>query len=402
MAKIWEDNVAYTVLRPYVDATTHFSTKSITVEGEENIPQDGAVILAPNHCNTLMDALVVLQARKEPTVFGARADIFRKKKAAAALRFLKILPLTRARDGIRAVIDNEAIIEEITDTLAHGVKFCMFSEGTHRAKHSLLPIKKGITRIALRAVPELQKAGKDVFIVPMGIEYGDYFRFKTSVTLRYGEAINVSEYLRQNPEMLESEVHKNLTAQLAERMASLITYLPDDANYDADWTLFKIDGKRGERSRKQRSAARRFEKKRLDAKVSFRSFGHRWPALRVLLKAVLAILALPAFLVCSVLSFPMWGLSSVLKKRIKDPAFMNTARFACKFALGPILFVIWALVFFLTMPWYIALILLIVSCYSNSLHYLYCEFVRILFSDIRLLFRGDLQKKYDSLKNQSI
>ena len=60
MRKIYEYNFWYSFLRPYVDFITKTSFNSITVKGEENIPEDGAVIYAPNHCNTLMDALVVL------------------------------------------------------------------------------------------------------------------------------------------------------------------------------------------------------------------------------------------------------------------------------------------------------------------------------------------------------
>ena len=85
----WKHNPWYTLLRPYVDACTRFSYRHARVEGKENIPEDAAVIIAPNHCNTLMDALVVLRAHKGPTVFGARADIFDNKTVASILRFLQ-------------------------------------------------------------------------------------------------------------------------------------------------------------------------------------------------------------------------------------------------------------------------------------------------------------------------
>ena len=60
--KIYESDVRYDILKPFVDWCTRRSYKKIKVTGLENLPKDGAVLLAPNHCNTLMDALVVLQA----------------------------------------------------------------------------------------------------------------------------------------------------------------------------------------------------------------------------------------------------------------------------------------------------------------------------------------------------
>ncbi len=79
---VYKKNIAYMVLRPYVDHFTRNSYSKTIVRGQENIPEDGAVILAPNHCNALMDALVILRAFKDGTVFGARADIFRRPSVA--------------------------------------------------------------------------------------------------------------------------------------------------------------------------------------------------------------------------------------------------------------------------------------------------------------------------------
>ena len=64
--KIWQRNTAYSLLRPYIDWCTRTSFSYLEVSGKENIPTDGAIILAPNHCNTLMDALLVLQADRGP------------------------------------------------------------------------------------------------------------------------------------------------------------------------------------------------------------------------------------------------------------------------------------------------------------------------------------------------
>ena len=138
--KIYEKDVWYDILRPYVDWCTRHSYSRIEVRGRENIPTDGAVIIAPNHCNTLMDALVVLQSFKNESVFGARADMFKRPLIAKAMFFLRILPMVRQRDGLRNVLKNYESIDTITETLEHGVRFCMYPEGRHRPAPSLLPL----------------------------------------------------------------------------------------------------------------------------------------------------------------------------------------------------------------------------------------------------------------------
>ena len=87
--KIYEKDFFYDGLRPIVDWCTRNSYNKIEVRGKENIPADGAVIIAPNHCNTLMDALVILQAFKDESVFGARADMFKSPFLAKAMFFFR-------------------------------------------------------------------------------------------------------------------------------------------------------------------------------------------------------------------------------------------------------------------------------------------------------------------------
>ena len=50
MSAIWEDSALYRLLRPCVDAATRRSYRRLTVQG--SLPEDGAVIIAPNHSNT--------------------------------------------------------------------------------------------------------------------------------------------------------------------------------------------------------------------------------------------------------------------------------------------------------------------------------------------------------------
>ena len=71
--KIQDYDLAYDILRYYVDCVLKLSYRNVHYVGRERIPQDGAIIYAPNHTNALMDALVILAMDRSAKVFVARS-----------------------------------------------------------------------------------------------------------------------------------------------------------------------------------------------------------------------------------------------------------------------------------------------------------------------------------------
>ena len=404
MGALYDKDWRYSLARIWCDDAIRSMFNNICSEGKENVPTDGAVILAPNHCNTVMDALVILQDWKDATLFGARADVFRKPLVRKILRFLKILPLPRARDGAKAVLDNRATIEEVVDCLDHGMRYCMFCEGSHRTMHSLLPLKKGIVRTAL-AANERFGDRKPVYIVPVGLEYQDYYRIKTPLTIRYGKAINVTEFISLNPEMIESQVYKHILDTLKGRLSFLITCLPDDWTYDGRWALTKMSGKEAAMAADKEKIrdAGRFDAERRDEKLSFLSFRRGGNLLLTAGKGIVFLLFLPLILFAAVAAAPMWLISAYLGNSIEDKAFVRTARFVVKFALMPLLMIIWAVVFFIFLPFKVALIAFLLSFWSHSIFYEALERGRVLLSDIRLAMgHKKLKESYSKCQIQKI
>ena len=152
----------------------------MVIKGKENLPKDGAVIIGCNHTSALLDPLIILRAMNRATVFMTRADIFRKPFMQKIFTFLKMLPIFRIRDGYAAVKQNEEIIAKCGDVLQHGFPLALFPEATHRPKHSLLPLSKGIFHIALEANKRIGHE-RPVYIVPMGLEYSRYFNDRPTV-----------------------------------------------------------------------------------------------------------------------------------------------------------------------------------------------------------------------------
>ena len=341
MSEIWRRNRLYVFLRPYVDACTRNSY--CCVKGKGALPHDGAVIIAPNHTNTLMDALVILQSRRDRTVFAARADIFRKPSIARILRFLKIVPMARSRDNRDEIAHNREVLLEIDDTLAHNVPFCIFSEGRHRPMHSLLPIRKGIARIAIDSASRRQ-----TYIVPAGIDYSDWFHYRGSVKLIYGEPINVNALVEENKGITDRELYALIQNELYKRLSGLILFFPDDENYEA--------------------AAREWA----DA--------HRRPVWARVLRIALAVLLSPLFVLSALLVLPMWaGAEYLCSKKIQDRAFHNTARYGFKLLGTPLMLLIWGVVLALligVLPWWLCLALWCWVFHSYSFFYDWLNLLR--------------------------
>ena len=415
--KIYQKDLGYDILRPIVDWNVKQSYRRVAVKGQENIPTDGAVILAPNHCNTLMDALVILRANKKETVFGARADMFNIKLVAKIMFFLRILPMVRQRDGLRNVLKNKDTEEIIVETLEHGVPFCIFPEGKHRAAHSLQVLGKGVFRAALSANAKFGEK-KPVYIVPVGIEYGDYFRYHSTSLVTYGKAINVTEFVKSLEVENEAQMIEPLRKELTKRMSELITYIDYNEDYDGKWTLTRLLSLRYKNTLEEQmkhnrriiaeieqkyeknpeamkdllDKTARFDKVRRKKGISFYSFAAKNIFTRVFLKTLAALIMLPAYVFSAVASLPLWGISAILRKIIKDRAFKNTATFGVRLAgcltYGPACI---ALAFCL-LPWKSALFLLLLMIPTYPYFYDYNEFIRRFVSDIKLSFNSDLKK----------
>ena len=415
--KIYEKNPGYSILRPIVDWNITHSYRRIAVKGQENIPKDGAVILAPNHCNTLMDALMILRANKKETVFGARADMFNNPFIAKLMFFFRILPMVRQRDGLRNVLKNRDTEEVIVETLEHGVPFCIFPEGKHRTAHSLQMLGKGVFRAALNANSKFG-ADRPVYIVPVGIEYGDYFRYRSTALVTYGEAINVTEFVKAQHVENEAQMIEPLRKELAGRMSELITYIDYNEDYDGKWALTRLlalryKGALHKQMRRNKEIISEIEKKyaahpeemkvlfekaakfdsiRRKEGISIYSFAAKSSLFRVFLKVMTALIGLPYYIFSAVFSLPLWGIFEGLKKIIRDKAFRNTAGFGVRLAgcltFGPI----WIALAFCLLPWYYALTFLLLLIPTYPYFYDYNEFIRRFISDLRLSFNGKLKK----------
>ena len=432
--KIQDYNLWYSLLRYYVDFTLKLSYRNIRYVGRERIPTDGAIIYAPNHTNALMDALVVLAMDRRPKVFVARADIFRRPILAKIFAFLKIMPIMRLRDGVDEVKKNYETIERSVDVLRDKVPFCIFPEGQHQAKYSSLPLSKGIFRIAFQAqelMPDMP-----LYIVPVGMRYGSFFRFRSTVRVQIGEPINVQEFMNSHSENTPQEQMNILRDILAERMKSSILYIPNDEDYDATYEICGAAVKRQVLGYGRNPFGRKYN--RLDAhfgankqiverilkmkedepekaaellklgkeayeirkskRISIASISVKRPILSRILKTLFLIVALPYCLPVAMLTLPIKALCALIFTKLKDYAFRNSIRFLMNLVVWPILMIIYAIIAYVLLPWQWALPLTLVLLPAPIVAHETWRLLRLAVSDFRLIMDRNLREKYRTIR----
>lgn len=432
--KVQDYDFMYDFLRYYVDIVMKLSYRKIKYVGKEFIPKDGAIILAPNHTNALMDAMVVLGMDHGPKVFVARADIFRNPKIAKILKWLKIMPIMRMRDGYEEVKKNNETIERAVDVLRDRVPFCIFPEGTHQTKYSSLPLAKGIFRIAFQAqelMPDMP-----LYIVPVGIRYGSFFRFRSTVRVQIGEPINVGRFIKEHSDLAPAEQMTAIRELLTERIHNSIFYIPNDEDYEAMYEIcatvvkhqtknckFVVDGKRlrgmdahfEANNRTVREVMRLKESNpevaaellqlgkeayemRTQQSISLKSVSAKNGLASRIMQMFFFILKLPYTIPASILTLPMVAVVKFLFTKIKDHAFRNSIRFLINLVLWPILMIIYAAVAYSLLPWEWALPITLALLPAPIVAQETWRMLRLFKSDIKLHNDKNLRDKYKKIR----
>ena len=426
--KIQNNDRTYNFLYHYVNFVLKLSYRSILQVGRENIPTDGAIIFAPNHTNTLMDALVVLTMDHKPKVFVARADIFKNRKLAKILTFLKIMPIMRQRDGFQAVKKNQETIDKAVDVLKDKIPFCIFPEGTHLAKFSSLPLSKGILKIAFQAHEQMPQV--PLYIVPVGIRYGNHFRFRSTIRMEFGKPINVGAYLTENAHLTPQEQMNGMKNLLTDRLHATLFRIPNDEDYDATYevcnavepievkklpkekehkleiqfqannnTLKRIEELKEsnpDQAKKLLELGDKAHRLRKKKGISIESASVKKPLASRIPRILLTLITLPYTLPASVLASPVALICKYIFTMLKDPAFKNSVRFVMILVVWPIFVMIYAIIACCLLPWQWALFAILLTMPAPYVAHELWKSVRLVVSDIKLLKK--LRKTYSKIK----
>lgn len=175
----------YAALRFLVRRALRLFFGHVRVDIRSAPPAGHTLLLACNHPNTFLDALVVAAHLPYRMRFMARGDAFRSPWAAKALKALLMIPVYRLDEGRMGLGRAEASLGKAHDALAHRWSVLVFSESSAKCPPELGPLGKGTARIASRA----WQAELDMQVLPVWLGYGHFHRPYADISITTGEVL---------------------------------------------------------------------------------------------------------------------------------------------------------------------------------------------------------------------
>ena len=303
----------YRFIKNFGYITTRIFFDKLEMVGYDKIPRNYPLLFVPNHQNSFLDAFIAGTIPKFSIHYLTRADVF-NKKFLWFIEGMHMIPIYRMRDGASNLSQNEEIFNRCVKLMQEGDDIMIFAEGNHGEEHFLRPFSKGMSRLAFSAQEAIPD--KDVYIVPVGINYFNPRRPRRRVIMVFGNPIRVrdfdEEYFKSKPKALNKL--KNLTWK---RVADCMMIPHKDEYYEF----------------KKAALTRENEKlpfHELKIKLaSIKSMPDKKPNLKFFKIAGL-FFSLFNFL-------PLWYISYIIKTRIKDQVFYASI----KWGLGSVLIPIW-------------------------------------------------------------
>ncbi|MCK3685904.1 1-acyl-sn-glycerol-3-phosphate acyltransferase [Maribellus sp. YY47] len=378
-------SLGYYLLKQYVRFVDFIIHKKTIVNGKENLPKDAPIVFAPNHQNALSDPMAILLHTPYQPVWLGRADIFKNKIAAFLLRFLKIMPVYRLRDGKEQLAKNDKTFADSIRVLENHVPLALFPEAAHSGKRQMLAHKKAVPRIVFLAE---EKAGHNlnIHIVPTGIYYSSYWKFNRTVIVNLGAPVRVNDFLEEYAEN-PNNATQLLKDALYNAIEPLTLNIKSKAHYEDFENIREIYGREFlRRQNKPYSPTNLFhsdqklvgqldewENRSTETTNELATLAHQYldslkkhglkswlldrntnNALKIVGNKLVLLVGLPVFLWGFIFNaIPFFLIDSFSRKKLKDVAFRSTFFLALGLVFFPVVYLLelWAVSAFIPGFW---------------------------------------------------
>ena len=177
----------YKLVRPVVK-TLFLALYTPKIEGKENIPTSGRIILAGNHTNNF-DCILLMSSTKRSIHFLAKIELFKGFKK-IIFSNLGLIPVDRSKH-------NPEAIKKAEEYLQNEKVIGIFPEGTtKKEKEELLEFKIGAVKLAYDTNSK---------IVPFAIT-GTYKLFSRDLKIKFEKSISIDSDLNKENEKLRQKV----------------------------------------------------------------------------------------------------------------------------------------------------------------------------------------------------
>lgn len=228
----------YVFFRFWIKLGIKLFYRRIEIHGFDDYPKSGPILLAPNHQNAFMDALIPAVFAPRPIYFLVRADVFNNRFARWLFNSFNMMPVYRQRDGFANLAKNDEVFEKCAEILRSNGTLLVFPEAGHLGVRRLRNLSKGFTRIVFGALEEHEDL--DIQIVPLGLNYSNYQDSQSRLIVNFGKPLAVSDYAelhKENP----AKAMTALRAEVQDRLEREIIHIErEDAGHAFDIELDRL------------------------------------------------------------------------------------------------------------------------------------------------------------------
>ena len=186
----------YQLLKKYVRFAVKLFFHSIEVDKKALLNSKGPLLIASNHPNSFLDAIIFDILFDLPITSLARGDAFKNKNIFKLLRHLKMLPVYRIREGAAHLNTNYETFDACIDIFKKGEGVLIFSEGLCVNEWHLRSLKKGTARIAFKA----WDADIPLKVLPAGINYSSFRKGGKKINIHFGDFIERTHFENNLPD----------------------------------------------------------------------------------------------------------------------------------------------------------------------------------------------------------
>ena len=159
--------------------------RSLQINRPNMLKMKGPLLIAANHPNSFLDAIILATLFDQPIYSLARGDAFAGGFISKLLYGMNILPVYRISEGAHNLNHNYDTFSKCREIFKKGGIVLIFSEGLCVNEWKLRALKKGTARLTMESWAE----GIDLKILPAGINYHSFVSFGKHIHLNFGNII---------------------------------------------------------------------------------------------------------------------------------------------------------------------------------------------------------------------
>jgi len=170
------------------------------------LKEKGPLLLACNHPNSFLDAVILDILFEQPVWSLARGDAFANKTITKILTAVKILPVYRNSEGVENLSENYKTFDACLDIFRNNGVVQIFSEGKCINEWHLRPLKKGTARLAFSCYEN----NIPLKVLPVAINYNSFNKFGKNMFICFGKIITKDDMDMTNGDGLRNQQFNNL------------------------------------------------------------------------------------------------------------------------------------------------------------------------------------------------